>query len=210
MLTFEKMRPGERGTCAALAARAFENYEYFTYYIPNDQRRTRFLSTMLEIEVRINDGPAEFFTAKEDGTIVAVAMLCPPEYKKPSDMAYLRAGFGKCFLQGGIRDVAAWNNMEGKAGQPCHSLGGQTWYLNLLTVEPNLKGQGLGSRMLQECILPYVRDHGGETLCLFTNAEGNREFYQKNGFEEFDQRFFKRKGKQLGSWSYRIQLDNMK
>lgn len=56
MLTFEKMRPEERDTCAALAARAFEDYEYFTYYIPNEQRRTRFLSTMLEIEVRINDG----------------------------------------------------------------------------------------------------------------------------------------------------------
>lgn len=74
MLTFERMRPEERGACAALAARAFGNYEYFTYYIPNDQRRTRFLSTMLEIEVRINDGPADFFTAKEDGKIVAVAM----------------------------------------------------------------------------------------------------------------------------------------
>ena len=67
-------------------------------------------------------------------------MLCPPEYQKPSDMAYMRAGFGRCFLQGGIRDVAAWNNMEGKAGGSCQSLGGQTWYLNLLTVEPNLKG----------------------------------------------------------------------
>lgn len=206
MLTFEKMRPEERDTCAALAARAFEDYEYFTYYIPDDQRRTRFLSTMLEIEVRINDGPADFFTAKEDGKIVAVAMLCPPEYKKPSDMAYMRAGFGKCFLQGGIRDVAAWNAMEGKAGQPCHSLGGQTWYLNLLTVEPNLKGQGLGSRMLGECILPYVKEHGGETLCLFTNSEINRTFYQKNGFEEFDQRFFTRKGKQLGSWSFRASI----
>ena len=206
MLTFEKMRPEERDTCAALAARAFEDYEYFTYYIPDDQRRTRFLSTMLEIEVRINDGPADFFTAKEDGKIVAVAMLCPPEYKKPSDMAYMRAGFGKCFLQGGIRDVAAWNAMEGKAGQPCHSLGGQTWYLNLLTVEPNLKGQGLGSRMLQACILPYVKEHGGETLCLFTNSEINRTFYQKNGFEEFDQRFFTRKGKQLGSWSFRASI----
>ena len=182
MLTFEKMRPEERGTCAALAARAFGNYEYFTYYIPNDQRRTRFLSTMLEIEVRINDGPADFFTAKEDGKIVAVAMLCPPEYKKPSDMAYMRAGFGRCFLQGGIRDVAAWNDMEDKAGKPCHSLGGQTWYLNLLTVEPNLKGQRLGSRMLQEYILPYVKEHGGETLCLFTNSEVNRKFYQKNAF----------------------------
>ena len=206
MLTFEKMRLEERSACAELAARAFGDYEYFTYYIPNEQRRTRFLRTMLAIEVRINDGPAAFFTAKEDGNIVAVAMLCPPEYKKPSDMAYLRAGFGKCFLQGGIRDVAAWNDMEGKAVEPCHSLGGQTWYLNLLTVEPNQKGQGFGSRMLRECILPYVRDHGGETLCLFTNAEANRTFYQNNGFEEFDQRFFNRKGKQLGSWSYRISI----
>lgn len=206
MLTFEKMRPEERSACAALAARAFGDYEYFTYYIPNEQRRTRFLRTMLEIEVRINDGPADFFTAKDDGEIVAVAMLCPPEYKKPSDMAYMRAGFGRCFLQGGIRDVAAWNAMEGKAGEPCHSLGGRTWYLNLLTVEPNLKGQGLGSRMLRECILPYVKDHSGEMLCLFTNSEVNRKFYQKNGFKEFDQRFFNHKGKKLGSWSFRISI----
>ena len=206
MLTFEKMCPDERGACAALAARAFMDYEYFTDYIPNDQRRTRFLNTMLDIEVRINDGQADFFTAKIDGEIVAVAMLCPPEYKKPSDMAYIRAGFGKCFLQGGVRDVAAWNDMEGKAGEPCHSLGGQTWYLNLLTVEPEHKGQGLGSRMLRECILPYVKEHGGETLCLFTNSEVNRKFYQKNGFVEFDQRSFNRKGKQLGSWSYRASI----
>lgn len=206
MLTFEKMCPEERGACAALAARAFTDYEYFTDYIPNDQRRTRFLNTMLDIEVRINDGQADFFTAKIDGEIVAVAMLCPPEYKKPSDMAYIRAGFGKCFLQGGVRDVAVWNDMEGKAGEPCHSLGGQTWYLNLLTVEPEYKGQGLGSRMLRECILPYVKEHGGETLCLFTNSEVNRKFYQKNGFVEFDQRSFNRKGKQLGSWSYRASI----
>ena len=51
MLTFEKMRPEERDTCAALAARAFEDYEYFTYYIPDDQRRTRFLRTMLELSL---------------------------------------------------------------------------------------------------------------------------------------------------------------
>ena len=60
--------------------------------------------------------------------------------------------------------------------------------------------------MLQACILPYVKEHGGETLCLFTNSEINRTFYQKNGFEEFDQRFFTRKGKQLGSWSFRASI----
>ena len=206
MLTFEKMRPDERDVCAALAAQAFGDYEYFTDYIPDDRRRTRFLNAMLKIEVRINDGPADFFTAKDDGNIVAVAMLCSPEYKKPSDMAYMRAGFGMCFLLGGIRDVAAWNEMEGQAGEPCHRLGGRTWYLNLLTVDPNRKGRGIGSRMLHECILPHVKAHGGETLCLFTNSEANRKFYQKNGFEEFDQRFFTYKGRRLGSWSYRTSV----
>ena len=60
--------------------------------------------------------------------------------------------------------------------------------------------------MLQECILPYVKEHGGETLCLFTNSEANRNFYRKNEFEEFDQRFFNRKEKQLGSWNYRFSI----
>ena len=203
MISFERMKIEERENCGELAARAFGDYEYFTDYVPDEQKRTRFLNTMLQIEVKINDGSAVFFTAKEDDVIVAVAMLCPPEYKKPSDMAYMKAGFGKCFLQGGIHDVAAWNSMEGKAGQPCHQLSGRVWYLNMLTVEPVYKGQGIGTKMLQECILPYVREHGGDTLCLFTNSEENRKFYQKTGFDEFHEQWFSYRGKKLGSWSFR-------
>ena len=93
MVIFEKMMPQERETCAALAARAFNDYEYFTDYVPDDKKRSHFLNTMLQIEVKLNDGPATFFTAKDDGKIVAIAMLCPPDYKKPSDMAYMKAGF---------------------------------------------------------------------------------------------------------------------
>ena len=205
MLSYGRMRKDERAACASLAARAFMDYEYFTDYIPDARRRERFLDTMMEIELRINDGPAFFFTAKEEGAVVAVAMLCPPEYVKPSALAYMKAGFGKCFLRGGIRDVAAWNTMEGKASEPCHSLTGKTWYLNLLTVEPSAKGRGLGSAMLQECLIPFVKDHGGNGLCLFTNSQENRRFYQKNGFREFDERWFEYRGHRLGSWSYRLE-----
>ena len=204
MLTFEKMMPHQRGECAALAARAFDDYEYFTDYVPDEKKRRRFLDTMFQIEVKLNDGPATFFTAKDSGQTVAVAMLCPPAYKKPSDMAYMKAGFGKCFLQGGIRDVAAWNMMESKASQPCHRLAGKVWYLNLLTVEPDRKGQGIGTKVLRECILPYVTEHGGDTLCLFTNSEENRKFYKKNGFVEFNEQWFEYRGKRLGSWSYML------
>jgi len=210
MLSYDRMRKGERAACASLAARAFMDYEYFTDYIPDDHRRARFLDTMMEIELRINDGPAAFFAAKEEGTIVALAMLCPPEYKKPSALAYMKAGFGKCFLRGGIRDVAAWNDMEGKASEPCHGLAGKTWYLNLLTVEPAAKGRGIGSAMLQECLIPFARDRGGNGLCLFTNSQENRRFYQKNGFREFDERWFEYRGHRLGSWSYRLEWQDVK
>ncbi len=68
--------------------------------------------------------------------------------------------------------------MEKKAGEPCHSIGGNnTWYLNSLTVDPTGQGRGIGSKMLQEYIIPYVRASGGDALTLYTNAEGNCKFY---------------------------------
>ncbi len=39
-------------------------------------------------------------------------------------------------------------------------------------------------------------------LCLFTNAQINRRFYEKNGFTEFDERFFDHDRARIDSWSY--------
>ncbi|MBQ7371000.1 MAG: GNAT family N-acetyltransferase [Blautia sp.] len=208
MIRFERMKAEERSICSEVAVQAFADYEYFSIYVPDNEKRLRFLRSMLKSEIILNDGPAEFYTAKEEGKIVAVAMLCRPDYRKPSDMAYMKAGFWKCFLQGGIRNVAAWNKMEAGAIAPCHSLAGITWYLNLLTVTPEKAGGGIGSQMLHQCILPVVKNRGGETLCLFTNSQINRKFYLKNGFEEFDAQTFRYKSKTIGSWSYRISVNN--
>ena len=60
--------------------------------------------------------------------------------------------------------------------------------------------------MLHECILPYVKEQGGDTLCLFTNDEINRKFYQKNGFVVFNEQWFTYRRKKLGSWSYQLSL----
>ncbi len=203
MTSFEIMRPEERLACADLAARAFEDYEYFSVYVADDKRRRRFLRALLRSEFRSNRDSALFFTAKTDGVAAGVAMLCAPGYRKPSDVRYLRTGYLAAMLHGGIRNVDAWNEMEKQAGAPCHSLADGAWYLSLLTVEPAQEGQGIGSGMLRECLVPYVREHGGSSLCLFTNSRRNCIFYQKNGFTEFDARQFSYNGKKIGSWSYR-------
>lgn len=206
MLRYEGMKPTELQPCADLAARAFGDYEYFSIYVTDEGKRQRFLRALLRSEFRSNQNSAMFFTAKKDGVLAAAAMLCAPDYRKPSDGRYLRTGYLAAMLHGGLRNVSAWNEMEKQAGAPCHALGGGTWYLSLLTVEPAFASQGIGSGMLRDCLIPYVRQHGGNALCLFTNSQRNRLFYQKNGFTEFHAQQFFYHGKQIGSWSYRKEI----
>ena len=208
-MDYREMKKEERGACAELAARAFDDYEYFTVYFPRDGRRYRFLRSMIDTEFRVNDGLEVFLTAKEGDRTVAAAILCHPGYIKPSAAAYLRGGFWKSMLYGGFRDVSAWDRMEYEAFGPCREMNRKdAWYLNMLVVSPDRKGEGIGSRMLQECLIPYVKEHGGQKLCLFTNSQGNRQFYRKNGFTEFDERQFAYKGKTIGSWSLQKIIQN--
>lgn len=204
-MEYQLMEKEEQGLCADLAARAFADYEYFTVYFPGEKRRLLFLRSMIESEFRANEGRETFLTAKEDGRIAAAAILCGPDYRKPSDREYLRAGFLKSMAYGGFKRVGAWNEMEYEAIAPCKALK-DAWYLNMLIVDPERKGQGIGTRMLREGIIPYVRQQGGKELCLFTNSEANRRFYRKNGFTEFDEKHFTHQGKTFGSWSFRMDL----
>ncbi len=204
-MQYERMTREEIPECAALAERAFLDYQYFSDYVPEEKKRARFLLSMLKVELKLNFDLMDIFTAKEDGRIAALAMLCPPDYVKPGAMQYLRAGFGGTYLAGGFRGVNDWCELEKKASAPCHRVK-DAWYLSLLTVDTDCHGRGIGSRMLNECIIPYIREKGGRELTLFTNSEGNRVFYRKCGFEEFDERFFEYHGKRLGSWSCRKKL----
>ena len=69
--------------------------------------------------------------------------------------------------------------MEKIASAPCHELTGKNWYLSLFTVAKSAEGKGIGSRFLNECLIPYVKDAGGETFSLFTNSEINCSFMKR-------------------------------
>lgn len=204
MTVYKKMTREELNECSLLAAEAFYDYEYFSIYIPNDKRRKRFLGTLLQLEFHANyDKPGVvFMTARENDRIAAVAQLCAPDFKKPSDAEYIRRGWVRVLLSGGIRQVNAWHTMEMQASAPCHELAGKNWYLSLLTVAKAEEGKGIGSRFLNDFLIPYVKNAGGETLSLFTNSEINRRFYENHNFSLFDEKHFEYEGRSIGSWSY--------
>ena len=77
-----------------------------------------------------------------------------------------------------------------------------SWYLELLVVAAEYKGQGIGSKMLNECIKPYVLLHGGESVTLITNTAQNCRFYKKNGFTEFAHSILTYNDDSVDNWSF--------
>lgn len=57
------------------------------------------------------------------------------------------------------------------------SLKEPAWYLEVLGVSPFYQGKSLGSKIINDCLIPYFKMRGG-ILALITNADLNRSFYK--------------------------------
>ena len=69
----------------------------------------------------------------------------------------------------------------------------------------------MGSKMLNECIIPYIKEQcigdEPETFITFTNTEINKKFYLKNGFTEFDYTTIQMSDSAVGNWSFRMNVN---
>lgn len=205
---FGKLKRNEIRQAAELAARAFDDYEYFTNWFPDKEERNRVQFAIIWREYKTNFGQAVYLKAEQDGKLVAVAQLNPPTWRKPSDFRYMIHGWLKVYKAGDKETIDSWLAMDAEAGKPCHeyqNAGQDIWYASSLTVDPSAQGNGVGSKFI-EYWEEYVRQNGGRELVLFTNSRINLDFYIKRGFEVFDEREFDCNGKNMGSWSLKKTL----
>ena len=196
------MRRRDVDECAELSVQAFADYEYFTHFYPDRDERLQFMRAMIRSEYRTTRRRAHFLVGRHEGQPVTVADLFPPEWRKPSDLQYLLHGWGRVLRLPKQDTVKAWLAMDTRAGHYCHTLlGGATWYLSSLTVDPHQQGKGYGREMLMEHVVGHIRQLGGTRLCLFTNSESNLHFYQHLGFAVADYQELDCQGQTMGSWS---------
>ena len=183
MITFRKAVKDDFDSCIQLLANSFWGYEYFEPFVKSKKKRYQFEHAIQEVNVKAYFDKTTMFVAEESGEIVAVAQLKSPHDKGACFWDYIKAGGLKVIAAGGLKNSFDWLNMFEQTGRVCHEFKEPHWYLNSLAVSLKAKGQGIGSRMLNDCIRPYIQFHGGGLLMLITNSEKNRAFYQKNGFE---------------------------
>ena len=188
---------------AELADRAFIDYEYFTNWYPDQEKRAKVVISIIWHSYKTNFNRVHQLTAKLDGKIVAIAELNDPDFKEPSVLSYILHGWLNVYKAADKKCIDDWIAMDDAAGQPCHDYqktGPGIWYLSSLSVDPSMQGIGLGTQLI-DYYENYIRERGGKQVVLFTNSQKNLNFYLKRGYELFDEREFEYNGHKMGSWS---------
>lgn len=101
----------------------------------------------------------------------------------------------------GIARILNFFTFSEEAGKDAGRESPAGWYLEMLVAEGSMKGAGLGSKMINDVVVPYVSRHGGKNIALITNTESNCRFYGKNGFMIFLERTLEMKGRRIRNLS---------
>lgn len=206
MIEYRKARKEELKEITELLIRSFRGYAMFEMYFNNEEKQFEFLQKIQETAVRTYYKKQLILVGVQDKKIISAALLEMPDKPPVGVFDYLMEGGSKVLLTGGLRNTMGFLGMLKEAGAVCHNIPGRRWYLEALAVSDSCQGQGFGSKMLKEGIKPYIEKKGGGVLALITNKEKNRTFYKKNHFHEFHETVIQRNGKEIGNWSYQMNI----
>lgn len=207
-MTYRLAEQKDMKECVSLLADTFSDYLYCTIYSPKGKNHLKFLEKAISIDFSVYFRRGFVLVAEENGKICASCFLTPPEFKPPRMIEYLLNGGLKLVFTGGIINVVGFNNLVEKVDMPCRKFGKKipSWNLTVFGVKRDLKGQGIGSAMIKDFIIPFVKEHDGKNIILVTNAEYNVGFYQKNGFTLFEQCSFTFRKILMGSWYFKLSV----
>ncbi|MCM3368639.1 GNAT family N-acetyltransferase [Bacillus safensis] len=203
MFHFRLAREDELPQVAELLDDSFQDYSFFDLLCEKVSNRSAFARQLHLVNTKVYFQHQICLVGVENENIVSAALLKHPRLPEPSVMDYVLSGGLKLLFIGGISAVQHVFRVLKEAKKACSSLKQPYWYLEALVVAKDQQGKKLGSRMLKQCLFPFIARQGGGLFTLMTHNEANRHFYRKNGWMEFDERVLHGKEMSLESWSYK-------
>lgn len=206
MITYREAAKEEIPYIAKLSTVSFGNYPFFDFVFLDAFKKPEeyflYLEKLHRIHIRANMKQHKCFVGIQDNRIVSIALLQDPARKRISVLDYIRAGAVSLVVPVGLKKILDFFDASEEVHQDCAREYSTAWYLEMLAVDSSMKGCGLGSAMINDCLIPYIRQQGGKEFTLITNTEKNCKFYKKNGFRQFAERTLKRKGQKINNWSF--------
>ena len=193
-----ELKPPDFDRPADLLTEAYYNNPAHVYICPHETTRAKLLKWALKANLKLNLAPPKAignsFALVEEGKppgtrkIEAMAFWHPPQRESPGLTNKLKSSwftrpwkFGKANYQRLAEVMTAFAQIEKKVLN-----GKQAWFLNNMAVAEELRGKGIGTKVLHQQLGLVVKPSGFPAI-LMTQREANVRFYQKLGFKVADE-----------------------
>ncbi len=206
MILYREAKRSEIKQIAELVATSFGEYPMYTLVF-RDKFKTKddfihYMKKLNKVHIGANARKHKCFVGVVDEKIVSVALLQNPNIKRISLFDYILAGGVRLLFPVGFKRLISFFDISNEAHKDCAEKYGDAWYVELLAVSIDCKGQGLGTKMLNDCLIPYVESQKGTQIALITNTPSNCKFYEKNGFTNFAISNLRWKSNKTQNWSF--------
>lgn len=206
MLKFRKATEKDIKKLAQMTAHSFSEYPLFDSVLRDSfsslEDYIRFTTEIHEVNFRISLRKHVLLVGTENERLCSVAILESPRHGHVSLLDYILAGGLKLGLKVGFTNILQMKKLAEDVRKEINQRYPNQWYVGILAVNKEFQGQQLGSRMIEECLIPYVTEQKAELLTLITNTELNRKFYIKNGFLEVLSEQLKVGKNVVNNWGY--------
>jgi len=206
MIEYRRIYKNEIKEVAKMVAETFGEYPMYTFTFrskfKNKQEFIKYITKLNEVHIKANSKKHICVVGVENNKIVSIVLLQNPKIKRISILDYIFAGGIRLLFPVGFKRLIDFFKISNTVHEPCEHEYKDAWYVELLAVSSNEKGKGLGTKMIFDFIIPYVKSKNGKNITLITNTENNCNFYKKNGFCCFDFKRMVRRNTELNTWSF--------
>ena len=157
-------------------AKGFAGYELFEYFCQNEYDFSK-MKVFWEVALRASYNYA--YSISDSVQANGVAVFFPPEYKDIGFISYLNAGGYRLIPKLDVVRMLKFDNFASKIKKKYADE--STWYLYSFAVLPEVRGTGIGSKLLKT-ILNYF-DQENQTCYLETLKKENVSLYEHYGFK---------------------------
>lgn len=190
-----------------LFADSFKNDPLINFFNPTGKKQTKFVYDLFSVNTLSYFRKHLCFVATIQNQLVAAVLVKKKTVGEINFLDYTLAGGWKLINDLGLRRFLKFLQIYEKAQGECKKLGSDIWYIDTLAVSKQRQGEGIGGRILQECVLSYIKKHGGGTVALMTQNRNNLKFYSSNGFVNFSKDMLTNEDCTIESFNFKQQID---
>ncbi len=180
MLNIRKIHEGEVDKAVGALVQAFYEDRLVCYMFPDSKFRKEFISWSYSRWIQLL---MKFNTVFVENEVRGVAVCVSPKLFPHIPLSYqIRAGLLGTIPKLGLKNLwkplrVYWDSQR----RTKNEVKEPSWILDILGVQPEFQGKGIGSALVQNLISLSNRDK--VPAYLITHNEKNIVFYEKNGFK---------------------------